>query len=76
MKKFHYLSSWRPPRLAGLSDLQLRLHVRDSSMGMFPVLFFLLCEPLIVLLTLGEVKTLYNQDVGGAHEMGNLCGFS
>lgn len=28
MKKIHYLSSWRPPRLAGLPDLQLRLHVR------------------------------------------------
>lgn len=53
MKKFHYLSSWRPPRLAGLPDLQLRLHVRVSGMGGLPVLFPPLREQLVVLLTLG-----------------------
>lgn len=53
MKKFHYLSSRRPPRLAGLPDLQLRLHVRVSGMGGLPVLFPPLREQLVVLLTLG-----------------------
>ena len=56
MKKFHYLSSWRPPRLAGLPDLQLCLHVRVSGMGGLPALFSPLCEQLVELLTLGKVK--------------------